>query len=261
METPQAFDPEQVRAFFDGHRTVRAYRPDPIPPEDLDLILHAAQRAPTDATAQLYSLIRITDPELRNRIAALAGDQDHIRQAPEFFLICADVRRVARLLAHRGARLEVGSGVALLFGTVDAVLAAQNLLLAAEMRGYAGCYIGGILGGLDRIVTLLDLPPGVIPVVGLTLGRPAEAPPRRPRVPRPLVVHENGYRDPTPEELEEAYRAMAPITRSGDWFRVLSRYFAEGGTMIGREPVLLRALARQGFPMETKPCRTEEEAR
>ncbi len=60
-------------------------------------------------------------------------------------------------------------------------------------------------------------------------------------------MHENRYRPYGPEDLEAAFQAMAPYSRVGDWGRVLSRYFAQGGTMEAREPAYGQALARQGF--------------
>ena len=52
----------EVKDFFDAHWTVREYTSERIPADKLDVILHAAQRAPTDATAQMYSFVRLLDP-------------------------------------------------------------------------------------------------------------------------------------------------------------------------------------------------------
>jgi nitroreductase len=62
-------------------RSVRRFKPMPIPEGDLEKLLFALQRAPTDASAQLYSAIRVTDPGLRDKVAQLSGNQEHIRQA------------------------------------------------------------------------------------------------------------------------------------------------------------------------------------
>ena len=59
---------------------MRRFKPVPIPEEDLEKLLFALQRAPTDASAQLYSAIRVRDPRLRDEVARLSGDQEHIRQ-------------------------------------------------------------------------------------------------------------------------------------------------------------------------------------
>ncbi len=232
---------------------MRRYKPIPIPEEDLDRLLLALQRAPTDASAQLYSALRVKDRDLREAIARLSGDQEHVRQAAEFFLFLADVHRLERLLAHRRERMASWPKAALHFAVLDAGLAAAYLALTAEAMGYGICFIGGVLNEPEALLDLLRLPPGVFPVVGLTLGVPDEEGPPRPRLPRHLVVHEDAYRSYGEEDLEAAYRAMAPYSRSGDWGRVLRRYFAQGGTMEAREAPYGRALARQGFDPDLPP--------
>ena len=232
---------------LEDHRTVREFLPDPIPGEDLERMLHLAQRASTDATAQLYSFVRITDRRLRQRIADLAGGQRHVLEAPEFLVVCADVHRLERLLAFRGVEIATIPHLAFLFGTVDAALAAQNLAVAAETMGYGIAFIGGIQNRPDELVDLLRLPRGVYPLVGLCIGKPARRPERRPRLPLSAVLHENVYRDYVEETLEIMYNAMAPVSPTGDWLSILRRYFGRGGRMASREDVVARTLARQGF--------------
>ncbi len=229
------------------HRTVRAFAPDPVPEEDLVRMVQAAQRASTDATAQMYTLIRVRDMAVRQKIADLAGGQRHVLEAPEFFVVCADVYRLRRLLEYRGVEMGTFPTLGLLFGVVDAALAAQNLALAAESMGYGIAFIGGIQNQVDELVDLLRLPPGVYPVVGLCVGRPAHRPDLRPRLPREAVWHENVYRDYTPEDLQTMYNAMAPIASTGDWLSVLRRYFAREGVMERRERGVRETLRGQGF--------------
>ncbi|GAA5512075.1 hypothetical protein Dcar01_00789 [Deinococcus carri] len=248
--------PQEVRASYDAHRTVRQYvtqadgTPLPMPADHLDAILYAAQRAPTDATAQLYSFIRLVRPEVRAGVAELTTNA-HIATASEAFVVCLDVRRVGRVLEAAGQEVGQWPAIAVHFGIGDAVMAGQNLLTAAEMLGYQGCWIGGVLNGLEGILDLLDLPAGVLPFAALTLGLPAEEPPLRPRVPRPLVVHEDRYRDGSEEELRHAVEVMNPIAargdKPGDWVRLLRAYWAPGGSMEKREPHLVAALKRQGL--------------
>lgn len=247
---------DQVRTYFDGHRTVRQYvtqedgSPLRLSADHLDAVLHAAQRAPTDATAQLYSIIHLVSPQVRAEAARMTTNP-HIATASEAFVLCADVRRVARTLEASGSQGGHWPAVAVHFGIGDAVLAGQNLLTAAEMLGYQGCWIGGVLNDLDGLIDLLALPQGVLPFSALTIGQAAEQPPLRPRVPRPLVVHADAYRDATPEELRGAVEVMNPIAarrdEPGDWARLLRAYFGPGGGMEKREPALEAALQRQGL--------------
>lgn len=229
------------------HRTVRDFTPDPIPEDDVVRMVQAAQRASTDATAQLYTFIRIRDAQLRQRIADLAGGQRHVVEAPEFFVVCADVYRLKKLLAFRGVTLAHFPSLSFLFGVVDASLAAQNLALAAESMGYGIAFIGGIQNHPDELVALLSLPVGVYPVVGLCVGRPSHRPSRRPRLPLHAVLHGNGYRAYTPQDIQEMFKVMDPIATQGDWLTVLRRYFAKEGTMEKREERVRLTLQAQGF--------------
>jgi FMN reductase (NADPH) len=231
---------------FARHRTVRKYKAQPLEPGHLEQIMYCAQRAPTDATAQMYSFVRLTDPELRSKIAALTNNA-HMATAAETFIVCADVHRLRKILEHRGYEFGDWSAVAVHFGIGDAVMAGQNLLVAAECLGYQGCWIGGVLSALEEIVSLLKLPRGVLPFAGLTIGVPDEEPPVRPRVQPEIVWHENAYKPLEASDLEVALEHMAAITARGDWAQTLSRYFAVGGTMETREVTLRKVLEAHGF--------------
>jgi FMN reductase (NADPH) len=231
---------------FAHHRTIRKYKPQPLESGHLEQILYCAQHAPTDATAQMYSFVRLTDPELKARVAQITNNQ-HISTAPEALIICADVHRLQRLLEYRGYEFGRWSAVAIHFGIGDAVLAGQTMLHAAECLGYQGCWIGGVLSALEEILDLCQLPDGVLPFAGLTIGIPDESPAQRPRIQPELVLHQNQYRLPETHELETALERMAAITARGDWAQSLSHYFAKNGTMEAREITLRRALTKQGF--------------
>ena len=171
--------------------TVRRYQSEPLAAGDLERIVEAAQRAPTGASGQIYSVVRITDRGLRERLATLSGDQQHIRDAAEFFIFCVDFDRPRRLIEHRGGNFALDPGVTVLYGTMDALLAAANLATAAEALGYGTCFIGAVLNHLDVVARDLRLPHGVLPVVGLTVGVPTaeHKPQRKPRLPPGLVFH------------------------------------------------------------------------
>jgi len=232
--------------------SVRKFRPEPLREGDLDKLLLAAQRAPTDATAQMYSLLRVSDGALRAEVARLSNNP-HIQTAAEFFVLLADVHRLRRLVEHRGGEWGHWPRTAAHFAVADAVLAGSALATMAESLGYGICWIGGVLEAVEALGELFALPEGVFPVAGLCVGVPEEVPAPRPRLSRRLVVHENRYREPEPAELDQAYGDMRPITRSGDWYKVLERYFTRGGIMEQREPAYQRFTARQGFDPDLPP--------
>lgn len=231
---------------YQTRASVRKFKSEPLREGDLEKLLFAAQRAPTDATAQMYTLLRVTDPGLRSQIAQLS-DNPHIASAAEFFLVLADVYRLRRMVEVRGGVWGHWPRTAAHFAISDAILAGGALATMAESLGYGICWIGGVLNAIQPIGELCRLPEGVFPVAGLCVGVPDETPAPRPRLARELVVHENRYKAYAAEELEAAYADMRSINRSGDWYRVLSRYFAKGGTMERREGPYQRYVARAGF--------------
>jgi len=228
------------------HVSIRRYRPDPIPEEDLLAILRAGQRAPTDATLHLWTAVRVADREKRAMIAE-AIRQPHVAEAAEFLVFLADLYRLGRLLEYRGEELGDVDCALLIFAAIDAGIAAENMALAAESMGYGTCFIGAVQNAPDLIIDLLRLPPKTLPLFGLTIGVPAEAPPPRPRLPLDMLVHTDEYRDYTSEQLARAYQVMAPYSRRRDWLRLLRRYAARGGYFEERNRQLPQILAMQGF--------------
>ncbi|HHY57816.1 MAG TPA: NADPH-dependent oxidoreductase [Chloroflexi bacterium] len=242
---PVTFPPEL--AVFGRHRSVRFFRPEPLAPGDLDLIIEAGRRAPTDAQGHMYSFVRITDEARRDRLATLCANQQHIRDAAEFFIVCLDLYRLRRLVEQRGGKWGMRNRIGLIYGATDATLVAQNMVVAAESLGYGACYIGAVQNHTDVIAQELALPPGVLPLYGLCIGviDPEKYPPVKPRIPRALCFFENSYpADFSAAELESAYAAMS-VKR--DWYESIHTYFAAGGTMEHREPVMARALRQQAL--------------
>ena len=237
---------EVVYRVLTGHRSIRRFKRVPIPEHHVRMILEAGRRAPTDASLHLWTAVRVSDEELRRRIAEATG-QPHVAEAPLFLVFLADLHRLERLLRHRGEELGEVDNAFLILAAVDAGIAAQNMAVMAEALGYGTCFIGAVMSAARDVIRILRLPRRVLPLFGLAIGVPDEEPPLRPRLPLSMLVHENGYREYTAEELEEAYRVMAPVTRRGDWLRLLKRYVGRGGVFEERSRELPELLREQGF--------------
>ena len=89
---------------------------------------------------------------------------------------------------------------------IDATLVSQNAALAAEARGLGICYMGSTLANCRQIGEILQLPRGVVPVVGFSLGYPDEDPAPRDRLPLEGLVHHEVYQDYSGERIAEVYR-------------------------------------------------------
>lgn len=229
-----------------NHRSIRNFTSEPITAKQLDAILASAQAASSSSFLQANSIIRVTEPGLRERLAEYAGQQAYVAEAAEFLVFCADYRR------HLAVAPDAMTGFTeqLLIGAIDGALMAQNALLAAESMGLGGVYIGGLRNHPDKVVEALSLPVGVFPLFGLCLGHPAQIPERKPRLPRALVVHENHY----PAEVDSALLAAYDDTmhsyyqgRSSNQKSVT--WSGQIRAILGKEarPFMLAALQRQGF--------------
>ncbi|MGI5220749.1 NADPH-dependent oxidoreductase [Nocardia sp. CA-290969] len=237
------------------HRSVRRYLPDPLPDGVLELLISAAQSAPTSSNLQVWSVVAVRDPGRKARLAVLAGDQEQIRQAPLLLVWTADLARVRGLAAERGAPLDgadylESSYVAFL----DAALAAQNAVVAAESLGLGTVYIGAIRNNPEQVADELALPDGVFAVAGLVVGYPdpAENARVKPRLPQAAVLHEETYRPAHRDDLDRYEQRIAQFyAEQGlehSWTqRVLAR-LASAEALKGRDR-LRESLTAQGFPL------------
>ena len=191
------------------HGSVRSYRPDPVPPDLVESLVAAAQRASTSSNLQVASVVAVTEAPRRARLAELCGKQTHIAQAPLFLAWCADLLRLERACELRGSTQVTDYVENFLVAALDAGLAAQNAALAAESLGLGICYIGGIRNNTQAVIELLALPRLVFPVVGMTVGWPEAAAVVRPRLAPSAILHWEHY-DPHPRDaaLREYDQAM-----------------------------------------------------
>ena len=175
------------------HASVRSYRPDPVPVDQVEAIVAAGQRSSTSSNLQMFSVVAVTEQSTRERLAVLCGNQEHIAQAPVFLAWCADLARLDRACQVRGYEQVTQYVESFLLAAVDTSLAMQNAALAAELMGLGICYIGAIRNRPQEVIDLLELPRLVFPIAGMTLGWPAVEPMLRPRLPLSAVLHWERY--------------------------------------------------------------------
>ncbi len=197
------------------HRSIRKFRPTPIPEEVLGNCLEAATRASTCGNMQLYSLVVTRDKALRERLAPCHFNQPMVEQAPCVVTVCADVHRFTMWCRQRGADPAYDNFAWFLNAATDALLAAQNFCVQAEMHGLGICYLGTTLYTAADIARILELPKGVIPLTTVVVGYPDETPETADRLPLEAVVHYEKYTDYTAAEIDElwAEREESELTR------------------------------------------------
>lgn len=191
-----------------SHASVRSYRPDPLPPGALEVLVTAAQSASTSSNLQTYSIIAIEDAERRRLFAELTRNA-HVADAPLFLVFCPDLHRLEVVCQRQGHPFADRYMDMFLQAVVDAALAAQNAAIAAESMGLGICMIGGIRNNVPKVAEVLRLPPRTFALVGMTVGYPATPPKIRHRLPLDVILHREVYSD---DNLEEGLRHYDEVT-------------------------------------------------
>ena len=202
--------------------SVRSYAERPITRESVELICDCAMRAPTAGNMQLYSILEIEDPALKDALAESCDHQPFIATAPLVLLFVADYQRwfdyfiacgVPELCRERGEEMRVPGEGDLLLAVCDTLIAAHTAAIAAESLGIGSCYIGDIMEQYEYHRELLNLPQYVVPVAMLCFGYEKERsePIRRtPRLPRDVVCHRDAYARCTPDMLADIFAPHTP---------------------------------------------------
>jgi len=188
------------------HRTIRKYRPQPIPELVLDKILEAGIRASTTGNMQVYSIIVTKEQENREKVAPFHFNQPLVTQAPVLLTFCADFNRFSKWCSMRNATPGYDNFLSFYTASIDALLVAQNVAVAAESFGLGICYLGTTTYNADKLIEFYNLPKGVVPVTTLAVGYPDEEPELTDRLPMKAVIHHEFYNDYTDEDIDNMYR-------------------------------------------------------
>lgn len=238
-----------------SHHSVRAYLSKSLPAGLLETLVAVAQSAATSSNLQTWSVVAVEEPQRKEKLAQLANNQAHIQQCPLFLVWLADLARLThiaetRALPHEGLDyLEM-----FLTAVVDAALAAQNAVIAAESLGLGTVYIGAMRNHPEEVAQVLGLPPHVFPVFGLCVGYPSPETNTtvKPRLPQSVVLHRETYHDGEDHEIAFYNQVMQDFYRSqqmnvpGDWSEHSIKRVASAQSLSGRDR-LREALQNLGF--------------
>ncbi|MGH0052518.1 MAG: nitroreductase family protein [Sphaerochaetaceae bacterium] len=198
-------------------RSVRAFMARPIEEEHRALLKEATLRAPTAGNMALYSVIEVNDPIKKKALAQICDSQEMISKAPLVWVFLADMQKWVNYFHESGAvqRAEESKLTSyrkpglgdLHLCLQDAIIAAQNAVVAAEALGIGSCYIGDVIENFEELRSLLDLKHYTIPACMLIFGYPKGKGPHKltPRCPASSLFMEDRYEEPHIEQLEKAY--------------------------------------------------------
>src|SRR5512147_554093 len=207
----------QVIEVLMKRRSVRAYEQREISAEARAAILKAALRAPTAGNLMLYSIIEVTDQKIKDRLAVTCDNQPFIARAPMVWLFLADYQRwfdyfaasgVEELCKQKQLKMRKPEEGDLFLDCCDALIAAQNAVIAAESFGIGSCYIGDIMEQYEIHKELFDLPQYTFPIGLLVFGYPTPEQLRRPytkRYDEKFIVFKNLYRHLGKDKFDEMF--------------------------------------------------------
>ena len=225
-----------------NHRSIRQFKPLALTQEEVDLLVDVARHTATSNFRQSYSIISITDETLKEEIAEIAN-QPYIPNAGHLFVFVVDQRRNTLIAEAKGAEALVqGSPERFISAFSDAMIAAQNVVVAAESLGMGTVYLGSILNDNAKLSELLKLPKYVYPAVGLAVGWPDH------------VIHMENYYQDLENPLEELKDYDAEVHEYYD-LRDLNNRVDEFTTQIAKtmnksvanRANTLKDLQKQGF--------------
>jgi len=191
-----------------SRKSVRMFSAEPVSTEDRQTILECAFAAPTAGAQMLYSIIDITDQAIKLALAECCDGQGFIAQAPLVLLFLADCRRWLDAYELAGCEPRSPGLGDFYIAFCDALIAAQNTVVAAESLGLGSCYIGDVVEQPERVTALLGLDDYTFPATLVVYGHPTAQQLSRPKPARfagQFLVHQNRYRRLSAEEQRAAF--------------------------------------------------------
>ena len=153
-----------------ARKSVRVFEDKQIEPHIKDEIINSAFEAPTAGCMMLYSILDITDKELKAKLSVTCDNQPFIAKAPFVLIFLADYQRWYDSFELNDCNPRKPGQGDILLASADTLIAAQNTVVAAESLGIGSCYIGDILENKEVVSELLDLPEFVIPIAMVVYG-------------------------------------------------------------------------------------------
>lgn len=169
----------QTLRLINNRKSLRVYQDKALSAEEINTIINGAQRAPTAGNMMLYSILEVSDPINKEKLAQLCDHQSFIAKAPLLLIFLADAQRwndyfaysqVPQFCEKNNLNYEHPQEADFLLACCDALIAAQNAVITAESIGIGSCYIGDIMENIEILRQLFHLPSLVFPITMLCFG-------------------------------------------------------------------------------------------
>ena len=239
-----------------AHRTIRAFTDEPVGEDVISTLVDVARHTATSSFYQQLTLLRVEDPAIRQEVFESSRQPYVGGTRGELFVFVVDLYRNARIREDAGVGIEPMERTNLfLQGVEDALLAAQNVVIAAESMGLGTVYLGSIGGDPRRIITAMHLPKLTYPLLGLLVGHPDQDPQYKPRLPRTLTTAVDTYPDLEAhtgdlaeyDEVVQTYYDLRAAGRRIDSFT--HQILTKPGTGRAETSPILKVLHEQGLAL------------
>ena len=237
-------------------RSIRKYAQREVTEQLLGRLLTEAARTQTMGNLQLYSVVVTRSEEKKRQLAPAHFNQPMVTEAPVVLTICADFNRTTQWALNRKAQPGYDNLLSYQNAATDALLYTQTLCCLMDEEGLGYCFLGTTVYQPQLIIDVLELPRLVMPVATLTVGWPAEEPPQSDRLPLESFVHDETYRDYTPQAIDAYYKEKENLPENCHFVELnnketLAQVFTDiRYTKRDNEAMsatLLETLRRQGF--------------
>ena len=185
--------------------SIRKYSNREVSEQLLSRLMTEAARTQTMGNLQLYSVVVTRSAEMKQRLAPAHFNQPMVTEAPVVLTICADFNRTSQWARCRKAEPGYDNFLSYQNAAIDALLYTQTLCNLMDEEGLGYCYLGTTVYMPQLIIDVLQLPKLVMPVATITVGWPAEQPAQSDRLPLESFVHEETYKNYTPQDIDTYY--------------------------------------------------------
>jgi nitroreductase len=163
-----------------GRRSIRQYKPNPVPEKLIEKILEAARWAPSGSNIQPWKFIVVSDRDLLEVIRKMSPG--YLGETPLAILVCSDKEKEYRVGGTLGRDY---------MSVADCSMAVENMLLAAYALGLGTCVVKSF--SRTAVREMLEIPDGIEPELMVVVGYPAQAPTPPTRAPLGQIAFLNKY--------------------------------------------------------------------
>ncbi len=196
-----------------ARRSVRRFKPDPIPEEKIKLLLESARLAPSGTNTQPWRFIVVKDDDTKTKLQKAAHNQRHVKRAPVIIVCCADLKAFKEFPVRVNELIESGAlpertrevfipylekgmstvtkDALMVAAAANVAIAVEHIVLQAVEIGLGTCWVSWYED--IEVREIVDIPDQSEARAPLPVGMPDEDPSPRPRLSLDKIVFSEKY--------------------------------------------------------------------